>query len=259
MEITVKQLLEGKATKIKEKSFYTTKDYVEPFFDRMSKFTSEFKVQVKTPEQITRTISDSSSSDDVTYNRVWIQAIMPEELSFHNHKEVVGMVYGLDVRKPIVKIYRGALNMACLNLCVFNPSFLDVKELKEGTPIDFRPITRLMEQTSDIKAWLDQLQNTTWERSPKLIESNLGKWVRNSINEKYVEGYGTIKLSPNTVIDAYKSLFEDTKSKYYIKEDEDVNMFKVYNAFTELITNDNAKDIVNKVEKTLLLRQILGF
>ena len=31
--------------------------------------------------------------------------------------EVVGLVYGLDVRKPVVKIYRGGLNRACTNLC----------------------------------------------------------------------------------------------------------------------------------------------
>ena len=34
-------------------------------------------------------------------------------------------------------------------------------------------------------------------------------------------------------------------------------MFNVYNAFTELISNDKDKDIMNKVEKTLLLKRIL--
>ena len=35
-------------------------------------------------------------------------------------------------------------------------------------------------------------------------------------------------------------------------------MLNVYNAFTQLITDDT-KDIVNKVEKTLLLKDILSF
>ena len=43
------------------------------------------------------------NKDDVTYNRVWIQAVLPDEYCFENHQEVIGMVYGLDVRKPIYK------------------------------------------------------------------------------------------------------------------------------------------------------------
>ena len=52
-------------------------------------------------------------------------------------------------------------------------------------------------------------------------------------------------------------MFIDAKSPYYISEDVDqVDMFTVYNAFTQIITDDN-KDIVNKAEKTLLLKSIL--
>ena len=41
------------------------------------------------------------------------------------------------------------------------------------------------------------------------------------------------------------------------------DMFNVYNAFTELISNDQNKegehkDILNKCEKTLLIKDILG-
>lgn len=259
MDITLDELLKGRATRIKENAYFPTEAYVEPFLEAMSKFTSDFRIQAKLPDQITRTIDGKYSTDDVTYNRVLIEAVLPEEYAWDNHDEVIGFLYGLDVRKPIAKMYRGGLNRACTNLCVFDPSFIDIQELKSETPISYKPVRQLMEQTSDLKLWLKRLHETEWERTIPIIESNLGKWIRNAISQSCDLGFGKVKLGTKEVIDAYKSLFIDTKSTYYIKEDQDVNMFKVYNAFTELISNDGGKDIINKAEKTLLLRNILDF
>lgn len=259
MEVTVEQLLNGKGTRIGKRDYFPTRAYVEPFLERMSKLTSDFRVQVKLPEQITRTVDDEINIDDITFNRVWIQAVMPEECSFDNHDEVIGLLYGLDARTPVAKIYRGGLNRACTNLCIFEPEFLDVQKLEPETALNYKPVTRLMEQTSDMKLMLKTLHETEWSRDVPTIESKLGSWVRNTINCSYDEGYGKIKLGTEEVIKAYKSLFVDNESPYYVNESNDVSMFTVYNAFTELISNDKGKDIINKVEKTLLLRNILGF
>lgn len=257
MQISIDQLMNGKATRIGKRAYLPTAAYVEPFIERMSKFTDDFRIQVKLPDQITKTKDGGIDVDDVTYNRVWIQAVMPEEYSFDNHDEVVGFIYGLDVRKPVVKIYRGGLNRACTNLCVFNPSFLSIQELSPEKAINYRPVTTLMEQTNDMKVWLEKLHKTEFERTDELIERNLGMWIRNSINLSYDTGYGKVKLATSTPIDAYKLMFENKKSEYFIPEDKPVNMFTVYNAFTQLISNDGGKDIMNKVEKTLLLKDIL--
>jgi hypothetical protein len=48
-ELTLSELLKGKATIIKNKEFYPTKTYVEPFIEKMSAYTYDFKVQ---PESI---------------------------------------------------------------------------------------------------------------------------------------------------------------------------------------------------------------
>ena len=119
-----------------------------------------------------------------------------------------------------------------------------------------------MEQTSDIKVWLDRLTNTEVPYNEELINENLGLWVRNSLNNSFDTGYGKVKLATSTAIDAYKLLYEKKDSPYYVKPGEVTNMFNVYNAFTELISNDGpkdggAKDILNKCEKTLLLKDIL--
>ena len=254
MEVTVEELLKGKGTLIKNKEYLPTRAYVEPFLERLSKHTNDFTIQVKLPDQIT-TINDR---EDITYNRVWIQANMPPEYSYDNHDQVYGFLFGLDTRKPIVKMYRGALNMACLNLCVFNPTWLNVQELEPETPIDFSPIQKLMDKEEEMHKWIEYLKNTSFENNRDLIERNTGKWIHNVINYDYSNGIEKIKLSPGTVVNATKSLFIDDTSEYFIDTKKDsVSMFTVYNAYTDIICNDKGKDIVNKTEKVLLLKNIL--
>lgn len=257
MEVTLNQLLEGKATKIKNKDYAPTRSYVEPFLERMSKITNDFRVQVKLPDQVTCTSGEGERHDDITYNRVLIQAVLPNK--FDNHQEVIGMVYGLDVRKPLIKIYRGAINCACTNLCIFDPSFLNVQFIEQGKGISYKPVEYLMERESEMQLMLETLHNTEWDGSVQNIESNLGRWIRSALSSEYENGYGKIKLGTDIVIKAYSSMFVDQESPYYIGEGNNVDMFTVYNAFTELISNDNGKDIMNKCEKTILLRQILNF
>lgn len=254
MELTVEQLLQGKATKIKEKEFFTTEAYVKPFFDRMSKYTEEFIINVKPADQISLTPSGEVNFDDIVYNRVWIQAVLPDDYAYENHKRVMSMIYALDTRKPVVKMYTGALNMACLNLCVFNPDALNVAELEPTTAINFSPVQTLMGMTDTIKVTLEKVSKMTFNRTE--IYEDLGLWIDRSITAKYNSGFGTVKIAESAPVNVYKSLFYDEDSKYYVQGDE-VDGFTVYNAFTDLITQDK-KDLVNKFEKTLLVKDIMG-
>jgi hypothetical protein len=253
MELTVEQLLQGKATKIKEKEFFTTKAYVEPFFDRMSKYTEEFIINVKPADQISLTPSGEVNFDDIVYNRVWIQAVLPDEYAYENHKRVMSMIYALDTRKPVVKMYTGALNMACLNLCVFNPDALNVAELEPTTAINFSPVNLLMGMTDTIKVTLEKMSKMTFNRDN--IYEELGLWVDRCITAKYNSGFGTVKIAESAPVNVYKDLFYNEDSGYYT-QGEEVDGFTVYNAFTDLITQDK-KDLVNKFEKTLLIKDIM--
>lgn len=257
MKLTIEELLKGKATVIKGKEYLNTEAYVTPFLETMSKFTNNFEIQAKLPNQMSLTQNDNLNSEDTIFNRVWIQAILPEEYTFENHQEVIGLVYGLDTRKPVAKIYRGALNMACLNLCIFNPTFLNVQEIDPSRPINFKCLTPLMEQVSDIKVWLDKLSNTEILYDEKQINENLGIWIRKSLNSSYDTGYGKVKIATSVAIDAYKLLYEKEDSPYFIKHGEPTSAFNIYNAFTEIVSNVDTKDIMNKAEKTLLLKDIL--
>ena len=253
MELTVEQLLQGKATKIKEKEFFTTKAYVEPFFERMSKYTEEFIINVKPADQISLTPSGEVNFDDIVYNRVWVQAVLPDEYAYENHKRVMSMLYALDTRKPVVKMYTGALNMACLNLCVFNPDALNVAELEPTTAINYSPINLLMGMNDTIKSTLEKLDKMIFNRNE--IYEDLGLWIDRCITSKFNSGFGTVKITESAPINVYKDLFYNEDSNYYTKGEE-VDGFTVYNAFTDLITQDK-KDLVNKFEKTLLIKEIM--
>lgn len=251
MEIQISELLKGKPTIIKNKEFFQTKNYVEPFLEKMSAYTSDFRVQVKVPDQMTI----SNRSQDLTYNRVLIQAVMPNTHTIDNHDEVIGFLYGLDVKRPIAKIYRGYLNKACLNLSVFNPQWLQIQEMIPGDPLNYSGVKHLLEQTSDFELKLKQLKESHLNRD--LQKQFLGEWVDYSLRESQDYGFGKVKLAVSTAIDAYKQLFINTDSPYYTPEGIDPSMFDVYNSFSQIVSEDK-KDIMNKFEKTILINKILN-
>ena len=260
MELTLRELLAGKATRIKNKEYFPTSAYVEPFLERAQRLTNEFRVQVQLPNQITYTADGNINTEDITYNRVLIEAILPDEYKFNDdpHKDVLGMVYGIDVRKPVIKFFKGKERMSCTNLCVFSPELLSCQDLEAETAVNYKPLERIIEQTDDTAIWLKKLIESEFDCSTQNVNESLGRWVRNCINYSFDNHYGKAKLAVSTPIDAYKSLFEKEDSEYYAGIDSgDISMYQVYNAFTQVLTDGMKKDPFNIFEKTLLLKDIL--
>ena len=260
MEIKLNELLEGRATRVKGKEFFPTRAYVEPFLERVQKLTSEFRVQVQLPKQITYTADGDINTEDITYNRVLIEAILPDEYKFNDdpHRAVLGMVYGIDVRKPVVKFFKGQERMSCTNLCVFTPELLACQDLESETQIDYNPLVRIIEQTDDTSVWMKKLIESEFDCAEFNVNESLGKWIRNCINYNFDNHYGKVKIATSAPIDAYKSLFEKDDSEYYAGLDSGaISMYQVYNAFTQVLTDGMKKDPFNIFEKTLLLKNIL--
>lgn len=257
IDLTIEQALKGKATSIKGKEYFSTEAYIEPFLNRMSKYTDNFIIKAVPADQISLTPEGDTNMEDMIYNRMWIQAVMPDSCGYDNHDRVVGMVYGLDTRKPISKLYVGGLNRACCNLCVFSPSFLHVQELEPETAINYKPIEHLLKQTDDVKVTLERLANTEVPYDERIINENLGMWIQNTMDKQFSNQFGKVKIAASTVIDAFKLLYKDNDSPYYVNPGVSTDLFNVYNAFTQCVTNDN-KDIINKCEKTLVISNILN-
>lgn len=260
MELQLLELLAGRATRIKNKEYYPTSAYVEPFLERVNKLTNNIRINAVTPSQITYTGDGNLSTEDITYNRVTIEAILPDTMKINNdeHKEVIGMVYGLDVRKPVVKFFHARERCVCTNMCVFSPSLLACQDLEPETAIDFRPLDRIIEQTDDTVAQLKKLLEMEFKCDEYNINESLGKWIRNCINYSYDNHYGKVKIACSTPIDAYKALFEKEDSDYFFDNEPVISMYNIYNAFTQIITDSRKKDSFNVFEKTLLISDILG-
>ena len=258
-EIQLNELLAGRATRIKSKDYFQTAAYVEPFLERVQRLTKEIRVQVQLPNQITYTANGDINTEDITYNRVLIEAILPDEYKFNDdaHRPVLGMVYGIDVRKRVAKFFKGQERMSCTNLCVFSPQLLSCQDLEPETQIDFKPLERIIEQTDDTATWLKKLIETEFDCSEHNVNESLGRWIRNCINYSFNNHYQPVKIACSTPIDAYKSLFEKEDDDYFVGFNGNVSMYQVYNAFTQELTDGMKKDPFNIFEKTLLLKDIL--
>lgn len=255
MEIDITTLLKGKATQIKGKEYFSTAAYVEPFLERMSKFTDDFRVQVKLADQISLTKEGEVNLEDTIFNRVWIQAVLPDKHCFdNNHQESINLLYALDTRKPVVKLFKNFLNMACLNMCVFNPSALQVTELEPETSINYKFINEVMELTDNTASILQSLSSKTLTK-PEVFDT-VGNWIDKCIKTKYDNGFGKVKLAESLPVEVYKSLFIDEKSSYFCESGES-DYFNIFNAWTYPISNDKGKDLVNKFEKSYLVAKIL--
>ena len=255
MELTIDQLLQGKATRIKDKEYFTTEQYVVPFLERMSKFTIEFIIQAKPADQISLTPNGDVNFEDIIYNRVNIEAVLPNEYCYEGHKQVVGFVYALDTRKPVIKEYMGGLRTACLNLCTFNPAALSVQELQPEHAIDYNFLNYCLELVDDMGVKLRQLENM--EFTKEQMYNELGQQIDRCINFKFHNDFGTVKLPESLTIEVYKNLFYNEKSDYFT-QNAIVSGFDVYQAYTDIICNGKSKDLVNRFEKTFLVSRIMG-
>ena len=260
MQLNLSELLAGKATRIGGKEYFPTAAYVEPFLERVQRITNDFRIQVRLPNQITYTADGSINTEDITYNRVLVEAILPDEYKFNDdpHRAVIGMVYGIDVRKPVVKFFKGMERNACTNLCVFNSELLECQEIEPETAISYRPLERIIKQTDDTAVWLKKIIDTEFDSNEQNINESLGKWIRNCIHYSYDNNFGKTKLACSVPIDAYKNLFEREDSDYFVGANNFINYYRIYNAFTQIITDNLNKDFSSIFEKTYLLKDILG-
>ena len=255
IDLKLDEIYRGKATMIKDNKYFSTQQYVEPFIDRVDKMCQgNFIIKAQPANQISLTPQGDVNMEDIVFNRVWVQGILPGEYAYENHQQSINMLYALDTRKPLVKIFKNTLNMACLNMCVFNPEYINIQEIVPATAIDYNFVDYVMKLVDDTKVRLEELAKLSLD--PDDLKEKMGYWIDKCIKSKYTSNFGTIKLSETLPIEVYKSIVLDEKSPYFAKNGI-VDGFTVYNAFTDILTNDKGKDIVNKFEKILLVNNLL--
>ena len=244
MEITLDLLFKGKSTIIKERTFLPTEDYVKEFVETMSKFTDKFIVNVALPSQLTLT----NKEEDITFNKVWIQAIMPGSNSL---KEVINLIYVLDIKKPCYKVFRTYTEDG--NHIVFNEKWMYTGLIKDDQTFKL-PIKELMEMENSVPIIIEKMQKTFLNNDCK--HELLGKLIEKSMLFEFDSVSGKVKLSPNNVIKAHENIYMDSTSKLY-KKDQEASVYDLYVALLEQIKDGYKKDIVNVFEKSCLIKNLL--
>ena len=74
---------------------------------------------------------------------------MPDQCTIDGYVETYGLVYALDARIPVYKVYRAYVNKETHNMCVLDPSCLPVYEMKPETQLTYS-LRELMEKSFDI-------------------------------------------------------------------------------------------------------------
>jgi hypothetical protein len=111
--------------------------------------------------------------------------------------------------------------------------------------------------TDAIHATLETLSNQ--EFSKEDCYTQVGTWIDNCLGSKnsFSTAAGKVKLSETLPVEVYKNLFYNEGSDYYT-ENGIVTGFDVYNCFTDLICNGKKADLVNRFEKTYLVKNIMN-
>ena len=172
--------------------------------------------------------------------------------------ETYNLVYALDVRKPVYKLFRAFKDRKTGNLFVFNSQWLNVYELKPNTPfVEFDNVVKnLMEMTDDSEIRFNRLNRETLSSDSKKRQQELGFLIENSMFYEYCNKGGKVKLAPAMVLKAYQNVYINSSSRNYVSDTEECTLFNYLDAFSTLITEDS-KDIVNRFEKSALALQIL--
>jgi hypothetical protein len=250
MRETLQNTYQGYATTIKNKSYFSTRQYVEPFINAVSTFANKHICEVKLADQL------EGNGTHVIYNRVLVMSICNTEYDFTIndviYHRVVCMTYTLDTKKPICKFYTGVVDPD-LNFYAFGDNCMAIQEMEADTAINYSPVQVIFNNglRDNCRAMLEQLSSISVPKSTNL----LGDWVDFALKKEYFNEAGKVRLSTSLPIDAYRTLTMDQDADLYV-EDDSISLLHILKTFSSFISEDG-KDLSNRYEKTQLVNRLL--
>lgn len=249
---TVITLPELRASKVFVKengniSFGTANDYIDPFLEHIQMGKANFKVEVS--DAVIN--AESTGSRNIAYPRVHVQAEfhngVPDELGI---KSVMGMIYALDLQKPIIKVYTGINVSVCMNLTIFNAGESFQQEILSNN---------YQEVYQKAKVFADAKEKQIAEYTKIISDLKDTYLTEDGLNETMgrLLFYGQkSRLGTSAVVQASKEML-DNSSRYYIyREDKfNCNLWNVYNAVTDVLSNRG--DFTDRTNKIVALSKII--
>lgn len=220
-------------------SFGSPKKYLEPFVEYAEAKAVSFRVKVADPI----INAEEEGAMNIAYPRVMVEANLGSLIE--GFDAIVGMVYALDLQKPVIKAYSGFNVQSCVNLTIFNSDRLVQQELLADSNKVYTAVESFVEQKEEeVKTFNETLSN--------LRLANLTENTFNELMGKLLREGSRTKLGTNPILHAVK-LLDDNASQYYIRQENKFSCtkFNVYNAVTQALTNSN--DITDRANKTIQL------
>lgn len=245
-------VMQGAATTIKDVKYLKAEQYIKPFLDKVESKATDVTFGASEPKQ--KTLLDGT--EVAVYNRVHVIATLNEEYNTDEFKTIVGMIYGLDLRKPVIKFYKAYINKESGDMYMFDDSAIDVQDLESDALPSYDIIDDLLENKDDISDNVASLRINEINADRETIDALFGKWLHNVMTTSWNQGYGPIKLAISNITDMFKSMFVNEKSADFVDESDVTTMLAIYKNLVHAISSDE-KDLVNKCEKILILREIL--
>jgi len=222
-------------------SFQAPKHYLGDFVESVN--DGVWRVKVASPV----VNEEASGARNIAYPRVMVEAQLGELIP--HFEAVVGMVYALDLQKPVIKTYSGFNVKSCINLSIMNTDNLFQQELLG----DFEKVISMArkyisEKEKDIIDFKD--------RFTKLQQSFLTEPQLNELLGRMLRESRKTRLGTTPILGAAK-LLDDSSTNYYVRPDGKFtcNKFNVYNAVTQVLTDGN--DIIDRPNKTIALTKLL--
>ena len=244
-DLMIDEVLESKIY-VKDGSavnFKSPKDYLGDFVTEARSNDPIWRVKVADPV----VNEETSGARNIAYPRVMAEADLGELIP--NFRAVVGLIYALDLQKPVIKCYSGFNVSSCINLSIFNADNVFQQELLGDYEKVISTARNYFQEKEkdviDFKEKFNKLQ-TSFLTEPQLNEL-LGRMLRESHKTR---------LGTTPILGAAK-LLDDNASSYYVKPNGKFtcNRFNVYNAVTQILTNSN--DIVDRPNKTIQLAKLI--
>ena len=225
-------------------NFNSPRTYIQPFLDAIAYDGNEENITVKTQVEV---INDNEGGErNTAFGRIAIEAKVAN--SVPGFQSVIGMIYALDIQKPIVKIYTGQNASACTNLTIFNAEGVFEQSLLSGFNTVYGKATEYLNKKEAEAVEFTEIYNelTTSLMSTEELNHEIGRILRSAPRTR---------IGTTPIVQACSRL-DSKETIYYVKPGEPCSKMNLYDAITQSFTN--SKDILDKPIKTIQLSKLFN-
>lgn len=237
---------------LKDVEYKSPNELITPFVEKLKPFAEEF---VNRSDSIAKAVDAKGDANSI-YTKISTMCVLKREMPVKDYKQIIGLGYALDVRKPYYKIYGGYLNTRYNSLLMINPDIQHYEIDPDSQEFELSYVDFLLDKTIDL-VQCDNAINATISGDKLSVVEELGSAIINSLDLSFNFGFGKIKIATSLIIKMYNEIYNNKNSPFSFSPGADCDVYYYYNALSNLIYNNN-KDIINIPEKTLLIRSILG-